>query len=728
MPGLEAPRCVVGMPPCYSGHALVLSMRRCESKSIPVVRRKINGKQEALIRTPACAAPATVNSYHADRCQPDTGPSKVGCLRRRVLNNLLIVRSCGDARPHQENRMHFYFPRPCSWVGQLASTLPIVFWATSSLASEDAPQTTSTLLNPIIVTATRSPEPLGNTIGDNSVIEHNDIESLPQASFAELLAQEHGITFVNYGGPQTLTTINLRGTNSKQSLVLIDGMRVNSPTNGLPVLNAIAPNAIDRIEIVRGGASSLYGANAIGGVINVITRQASDQPLSLQVDAGVGTYATSKYSASLSGSQSGWTYSLYGGYSQSKGFDATNGDYPFATAPDSDSYYESNLGGSLGYTWREGQTLTIQTLQSRVNGGYDTFDRDFNDRGIQTLNNTIVTSRNQLSDVWLSTFSASFLGEKNETQNNPTGADEGYFESRQQQYLWLNRFELAPAQQLTVGVERLNQSVDGFSYGSTVDYGNTALFTNSVMANYNGQWGIHNVQASLRNDNNSQYGNFTTGALAYAVDLTNQWRASVSANTAFRAPTFNELYYPGYSNPNLSPERSRNLEVGIRYEHDAGEIGLTGFYNRISNMIVSQAPSYIPQNIDVAVIKGLSLKALHQLGRQTTLKASYDLMSPYNTSTNELLPFNAQRVLRVGATHQLGELTLGGDWYVTSSRRDGTYTLGGYGLVNLNGSYSINKNLCLQLQWNNVLGKQYTLVRGFNTPGSNVFFNVKIQH
>ena len=587
-------------------------------------------------------------------------------------------------------------------------------------------QTPAVTLDPVIVTATRYPEPLGATIGDNSVIGRDVLDKVPDASFAGVLAREHSITYVNYGGPQTLTSINMRGTNSKQSLVLIDGMRVNSPTNGLPILNAIPLNAIERIEIVRGASSSLYGADAIGGVINVITRQASDEPLTIQADTGVGTYATSKYNASLSGSQDGWRYSLYGGYGQSAGFNATNGDYLYANAPDPDSYYESNIGGSLGYTWQPGQSLSLQTLQSQINGGYDTFDTAFFDRSVQTLANTIVTSRNQLNEIWLSTFSASFLSEKNETKNSPTGSGEGYFKSTQQQYLWLNQLNVTEGQMITLGFERLNQSVAGSANGTAVNFQNDKLFTNAVMASYNGQWGIHNIQASIRNDYNSQYGNFTTGSLGYAIDLTPAWRASLAANTAFRAPTFNELYYPGgYSNPNLQPERSRNIEFGLRYTHASGEVGVTGFYNRITDLIVSQAPAYVPQNIDSATIKGLSFTASQELGRSTSLRASFDLLSPYNTSNDTLLPFNAQRVLRLGGSHQLGDFSLEAGWFLTSSRQDGKYTLGGYGLVNFGASYTLNNHLAFQLQWNNVLGKNYTLVRGYNTPGSNVFFNVK---
>ena len=580
-------------------------------------------------------------------------------------------------------------------------------------------------LDPIIVTATRSAEPLEATLGDNSVVTRQTLDQTPDASFAQALSRQHGITYIDRGGPQSVSAISVRGTNSKQSLVLIDGMRVNSPTNGLPAINAIPLSAIERIEIVRGAASSIYGADAIGGVVNVITRQGGDRPIQIETNAGVGTYATSKYSASLSGSQNGWTYSLFGGYGQSHGFDATNGDYSFAITPDSDSYYESDYGGQLGYTWAPGQTLSVQTLQSRVNGGYDTTDLDFNDRGIQTLGNTIVTSRNRINERWLSTLSAAFMTEKNETRNNPAGAADGYFRSKQQQYQWLNRFELSDTQSLTVGAERLNQSVDAYSFGAPVDFDNDSLFTNSIMAIYTGQWGIHQVQASMRNDHNSQYGNFTTGSLGYAVDITKHWRANVSANTAFRAPTFTELYYPGFANPDLSPERSRNIELGLTYRQNKGSLGLTAYYNQIKDLIVSQAPTYIPQNVDTAVIKGVTLTASQNIGKHTVVNASLDLLSPYNTTDDEILPFNAQRIFRLGATHQIGELAINADWYLTSNRKDGANTLGGYGFFNLGASYALNKHLELQLQWNNVFDKNYTLVRGYNTPGSNVFFNVK---
>ena len=587
-------------------------------------------------------------------------------------------------------------------------------------------------LDPIIVTATRSPERLQNTIGDNSVLERAQLDQTPDATLAEVLGRQRGITFVTRGGPQSLSTINMRGTASTQSLVLIDGMRVNSPGNGLPVLNAIPTNAIERIEIVRGAASSVYGADAIGGVINIITRKPSGESFDAYTSAGIGTYATSQFTAGLSGSANGWAYSLYGGYGQSGGFSATNADIGSNTFnPDNDSYYRSNLGGQLAYTWMPGQTLSVQTTQSRVNAGYDAYyfvspDTPFNDRGIQTLGNTIISSQNQINQYWLSTLSGSFLSEKYEFQNLGLQA---YNQSDQYQYQWINSLALTPDQTLTLGVERLEQSVKGAFGGVSIDFPTSKIHTNAVMATYTGRWGIHHVQASARNDDNAQYGNFVTGSLGYAIDFARGWQARASMNNAFRAPTFNELYYPNFGNPNLSPEKSRNVEIGLRYAHLSGEVALTGFYNQIQDLIVSvQESNYVPTNIQQATIRGVSLWAEQSIGANTTVGGSFDFLSPYNNSTGQLLPFIAQRVLKLNAAHRMGDLSMTADWMLTSSRRDGQNNmLGGYALVNVGATYALNEHIDLQVRWNNVLGKNYTLVKGYNNPGSNVFFNVTLR-
>ena len=165
----------------------------------------------------------------------------------------------------------------------------------------------------IVVTPGRTAEPLSDTLGDNSVIGRDELDTLPNGTLTDALMREHSIEALNYGGPQSLSSVNIRGTNSNQSLILIDGLRINSATSGDAPLSAIPLSSIERVEIVRGTASSLYGADAIGGVINVITRGDQDRPFSAYANAGVGSYSTTQYDAGFSGAKDGWVYSLFGG-------------------------------------------------------------------------------------------------------------------------------------------------------------------------------------------------------------------------------------------------------------------------------------------------------------------------------------------------------------------------------------------------------------------------------
>ena len=602
----------------------------------------------------------------------------------------------------------------------------------------------------IVVTPTRAPEPLSQTLGDNSVISRETLETLPNGTLSEALSRAHSIESVNLGGPQTVSTINIRGTNSNQSLILIDGVRVNNATNGLPPLNAIPLNSIERIEIVRGTSSSLYGADAIGGVVNIITRSETDRPFSAYANAGIGTYASTQYDAGFSGAKDGWSYSLFGGYGQSGGFNATTASNYYQN-PDSDSYYRSNLGGSLGYTWKPGQTLSFQTYQSKVNGSYDMGAPFFGDRGIQTLSNNILTSRNVISSFWTSTLRASLSTDTYKTvnvdasqnfYNTPDGKQ--FFKTNQSQYVWQNDLTFSPTQIVSLAFERLDQQVDGSLVDNispgVVNYQQTSRFTNSLLAIYRGTWGPQSVQASVRNDDSSQFGNVTTGSLSYGLSLTPRWKASIGANTGFRAPNFNELYWPVtpsfLGNPTLIPERSQNIEAGLKYTTDNTQLGLTLYRNNIDNLILNEPTipgnvfsAYTPMNIDQALITGITLTGSQKIGRNTLVKGSFDWSNPRNATTGELLPQRAQRVFKMAVDQSLGRARLSGEFFVTSQRQDAltSDTLGGYSLMNIVGSYPLTENTEVQVRWNNVFAKQYTLVQGYATPGSNVFVNLAMK-
>ncbi len=591
-------------------------------------------------------------------------------------------------------------------------------------------------LEPVTVIGSRSPQTMDKVLGDVSIIDRSAIERAGHSSLAELLSGSHGVENLSYGGPQGPTSIFLRGSNSNQTLVLVDGLRINTATSGGSALNAIALNDIERIEILRGAAGSLYGADAVGGVVNIITRQGADRPLAASASVGFGSRGTSRVNASVAGSTESWRYAVNAGYGQSDGFNSTRPD-AYGYNPDQDSYYQRNLSGTVGHTWRKGHEVALQAYHSTINGGYDNGEPPFNDRGVQRVEGYSLTSRDQITDFWHSTLRAGTTRDRNRNENapaalNPGNPEDGVstFITRQNQYGWQNDFQLRENQRFTLAFERLEQRVSGdlsdWPNSTFVNYDVTERNTNSVTGIYTGDFGRHHLQASLRNDHDSQYGGETTGGAAYGFDITERIRATVSGSTAFRAPTFNELYYPtddfgGGGNPNLKPEKAHNLEAGLRYLNGGSELGVTVYRNRITNLI----NGWPAENVGRAVLEGASFTAGHRFG-DTGLRASLDLQNPHDAATGDLLAFRAKRIFRLAADHRIGKTQLGADWYLTSERYD-SFTrerLGGYGLLDLSASYDISAETQVQVRWNNVFDKSYTLVPGYATAGSSVFVSL----
>jgi vitamin B12 transporter len=587
-------------------------------------------------------------------------------------------------------------------------------------------------LNNIVITASRSAQLESSVLGDVTVIDHKELQQAGQSSLAEVLSRHHGIEAYTSGGPQTAAGVFIRGANAAQTLILVDGVPINGATSGLGAINALPASTIDHVEILRGSASSLYGADAIGGVINVITKKGSDRPFSAQASAGVGTYGTSQYQAGFAGSQDGWSYSLGTSYGQSSGYNATNSSSAFAYNPDKDSYYSKNLNGSLGYEWRKGQKITFQAYNTRINGGID-YDRfnPANDRSVQTLEMYSLGSENQLTGYWKSTLRYAYTLDKDLTR---TATGDTTFSTRQNQYTWQNELTLGDKQKLILAYEHLDQKASGdiptynadFSPGPNIDFDHTRRHNNAFTGVYTGDFDRHHLQASLRNDNDSQFGNAATWGLSYGYDLTQAVRGYVAANTGFKTPTFNDLYYPGFANPDLKPEKSRNLEMGLRYTGETTRLGIVAYQNKVRDLIVFDSATSIPGNLDRATLRGITLTAGQDIGA-TTLRASADFQDPHDDTDDKQLNRRARQIYKLNADHHIGAWTLGGEYLFVGQRYDdvdNTIRMGGYSLVNLTAGYDFNDHLGVQVRWNNVLDKTYADAYGFNMPGSNVFVNL----
>ena len=595
-------------------------------------------------------------------------------------------------------------------------------------------------LDEIVVTASRSPQLEKDVLGDVSVIDKETLRLSGSDSVAEVLARQHGIQINNSGGPQTTTGVFLRGSPTQHTQVLVDGIRINSITTGSTSWNAIDPALIERIEIVRGASSSLYGSGAMGGVINIITKKTgADRPLSAWGNIGYGSYDTFKSSAGVSGAEGGWDYSLAASMADSNGFSAANplsGDFTYNR--DRDGYSQHALTGSLGYLWRPGQHIGLTAYNGYIDGQFDAGPDPRPTHSITRQQAYNLTSTNDITDYWQSVLRLGFSKEFTDTRIPDFDSSVG---SLQRSYTWQNNLQFTEDQRLSVILERLEERADSQS-----NYLENRRDTNSAGLIYRGDFDIHHVQASVRNDNVSGYGSETTGGLAYDLDLSDKWRVGIAGSTGFQAPTFAYLYAPStpasfwgpryQNNPDLKPEKSRNIEASIRYADGGTQLGLVVYQNKIRDMIQNSVfdpaiNANTAKNVDRATIRGVTLTAEQRWGN-TTLRASADFMDPKDDQSGLQLVQRAKQVFHVGAEHRIDALTVGAEYQFTGKRYDSAFdqnfqpqrvTLGGFGLLNLTASYDFSKRAGVQLRWNNLLNKDYAMIYGYNTPGSNVFVN-----
>lgn len=595
-------------------------------------------------------------------------------------------------------------------------------------------------LEHVVVTPSRTAQLEKEVLGDVTVIDSKELQQAGQSSIAEVLSRHHGIETYNSGGPQTVTGVFLRGTKPNQSLVLVDGLRINGLTNGGVNWNTIDPATIERIEIVRGAASSLYGSDALGGVINIITKKSGeDRPLSAFGNIGLGSYGTFKSSVGLSGASNGWDYGISASLADSEGFNAINSPN---TSKDKDGYTQRALSASLGYRWMPGHHIGLTTYNGYNHGDTDAYAASLDPAYAVTRQQIhSITSTDDITDYWQSVLR---FGLTRESMENVDRSSANTIASLQRMYTWQNNLKLAPNQSVSVVLERREERLAG-----NAGYDASARNTNAAGLIYRGGFGAHHVQASVRNDNISGYGNETTGGLAYDYDINDQWRIGVAGNTGFKAPTFDDLYFPALyspfynyeSNPNLKPEKSRNIEANLRYQTETTKLGMVVYQNKINDLINGNACKAYdafgfcalnsPANIDAATIRGVTLTGEQRFGA-TTVRASFDFSNPKNDANGNQLNRRARQVYRLNADHRINHWVLGGEYLFVGKRYDddaNKNSLGGYGLVNLTANYEFTKNLAVQVRWNNVLNKDYTTALYFapdryNTAGSNVFVNL----
>jgi vitamin B12 transporter len=612
----------------------------------------------------------------------------------------------------------------CCFVGtRLAAPFVFVLVAVPlpTLAQGTAPSKPEKL-DPVAVTATRGFQPVTDLLADVTVIGPEEIARAGVDGLAQLLQRQPGVEIVQNGGPGSVSGVFLRGANRGQTLVLIDGVRIASSTAGATSLEAIPLDQIERIEILRGPASSLYGADAIGGVVQVFTRRGT-QAFSANASAGYGTYETSTVGGGVSGSVGLLRLSLQAGATRSAGFNAIVNPSNFSYNDDRDGYSSQNVSAYATLPWADGQEVTGQYFRNRLNAQSDG-GPDSDDRTITTLESWQVASRNRLAPFWVSQLAA---GEGTDDSVSQTGFGNFPFRTTQRQYVWQNELTL-PLGMLTAGLERREERV-----ATESNFAVNARDTDSIFGIYQLSDGPAALQLNLRRDDSSQYGGKTTGSAALGYRIAPSLRLTVGGSTGFKPPSFNDLYFPGFSNPSLLPETSRNVEIGA-YWYGTGlggtwEARAIGYHNRVSQLIALPCADFncVPQNVARALLEGVTLGFDGRFGA-TTVTASLDLQKPVDELTGLLLPRRAREHGALALGHTIGPLRLGAEVVASSYRYDNasnTSRLAGYGILNLTVEREVAKGWTVFARADNVFDRDYQLSGDFSTGGATLFAGLR---
>ncbi|WP_429211982.1 TonB-dependent vitamin B12 receptor [Metapseudomonas resinovorans] len=587
-----------------------------------------------------------------------------------------------------------------------------------------------------VVTATRSEQPVRASLAATTVIDREEIERSQAQSVPDLLRKVPGVTLSNNGGPGKNTTLFMRGTESDHVLVLIDGVKVGSVSAGLTAFQDLPVELIERIEVVRGPRSSLYGSEAIGGVIQIFTRKGGKEGAKPWFSAGYGTHDSYEGSAGVSGGDGKAWYSLGVSSQDTDGINSRRqgSDY---YEPDADGY--RNLSGSLraGYRFENGLELDGTLMRAKAHNDYDDIDQFgfFHPLGGHNANadnrQELLGGRARFSpvEIWDVTLQAGRSEDKSTSWTD--GVFDARFDSKRDSASWLNDLTLAEGHVLTLGYDWQRDQVS-----SSTAFEKDSRLNKGWFAQYLGEYGRQDWQLSLRRDDNEQFGTHDTGNAAWGYALTDAVRFSLSYGTAFKAPSFNELYYPGYGNPDLDAETSESFEAGLAGQHDWGRWSINAYRTHVDDLIAYDSTLGLyggPNNIGKARIDGLELVLGSQwLGWDWNANATF--LDPQNresgANSGNDLPRRAREVFNLDLDRRIGRFGIGatlhaeGRSYNDLANRE---RVAGYATVDLRGEYWLTEEWRLQAKVTNLLDADYETALDYNQPGQAVFFSVRYQ-
>ncbi|MGH8496692.1 MAG: TonB-dependent receptor domain-containing protein [Gammaproteobacteria bacterium] len=576
----------------------------------------------------------------------------------------------------------------------------------------------------IVVTATRTEIPRDRSLAPVIVIGREEIERSLAIDVAELLRFHAGLEIGRSGGPGQATSLFIRGADSNHTLVLLDGVEINPGTLGGAALQNVSPDVVERIEIVKGPRSSLYGSEAIGGVVNIITREAGPGRR-FTAGAGGGRYGTGE--ASFTTGIDGERTSL----DISAAWLSTDG-FPTLSADDIDRGYDQlsvnlDAGLSIGPF-----VASLRHWQAEGTNEYSDFfarpvDQDYANRA------TAVELAGRATGVWRPRLNLSRAVDDIEQNQS---AD--FVTTRRDALDWQNDLALGDAQLVVAGLYVSREETSSISFGAPleeragkgrVDTDVRALFVEDHI-----ELGRHGMLLAARYTDHETFGTETTWNAEYGFQLGADSQLTLGAGTGFRAPDSIDRFGFG-GNPDLDPERSRNFEVGLRHALDAHQrLSLSLFHNEIDDLIEFMTISSDPfigenRNIEKARIRGI--EAGYELrGELWRFRAAATVQDPENVTDGMRLLRRARRNLTFSVGRGFGPHELGLDVLASGDREDFGSSmpaeLGGYVLANLTGRFTLTRQWSLRAKLENLLDAEYETVNGFNSAGRGLYILLEL--
>jgi len=598
---------------------------------------------------------------------------------------------------------------------QLLTVLSLTILPTQSVFSDDQ-------IENIIVTGTRIPTQISESLSAVTLFQRADIERLQASDLFDLMSHVPGSSLVRNGGRGSSTSMSLRGNQSDHTLFLMDGVRIGSATTGGAALAAINLSTVQRIEIIRGPKSNLYGADAIGGVVNIITRK-TELSRVLNVEAGFGSNGTQDTTILLGANGDKYSLTAVLNHLDTDGIDNT--ESKAGINGDDDGFTKDSMAINYQYQVTDSALWKVTYNQNDTKADYDNncsigswpnsspVDCDIYSSGeVSALASTMDMN---ISEQWQTSFQIGHtIDEGSERARNidlSTTNNGGKFNTKKTEATWVNTLGLAAGQALMLGLDYQKEEVDS----STV-YNEESRENSAGFAQFQTQLGAVDTNLGVRYDDNEQFGSHTTVSFLAGIDLSETLRLVGSFGEGFKAPTFNDLYYPGFGNASFVPEESKNIEIGLNADLGNVSATLALFNNNIENLIQYNSATFASDQTAEVEITGLEFNVNTEVSGWT-LSLSGAVIDPENKSNGKLLRRRAEQSMMFDAGTTLNGVAIGVSVRSESHRYDdaaNTVRLGGYTTTAMRASYRINDNWLVKARVNNLTDKNYVTASSFS--------------